>query len=205
MRIGIIGTGHMGRALGLRWARIGHHVFFGSRDLDKAKAVAESGSGLTQAGDFDAAAAFGDAILDTVRGVYPSALLREPAALSGKILIDCNNRDLGDDSRPAEFRFDTPLPITSLAEQLAADIPSARVVKAFNTIPYAVAELEREKLTPYRVSVCLSSNDSPAKAVVKDLVEELGFVSVDSGRLEQARLVEAVADFLRFQIGAMSA
>jgi 8-hydroxy-5-deazaflavin:NADPH oxidoreductase len=94
MRIGIIGTGHMGRALGLRWARIGHQVLFGSRDLDKAKAVAEGGSGLTRAGDFDAAAAFGDAILYTVRGVYPSALLREPAALSGKILIDCNNRDL---------------------------------------------------------------------------------------------------------------
>jgi len=85
-----------------------------------------------------------------------------------------------------------------LAEQLAADIPSARVVKAFNTIPYAVAELECEKLTPYRVSVFLSSNDSPAKAVVKNLVEELGFVSVDSGQLERARLVEAVADFLRF-------
>jgi phosphoglycerate dehydrogenase-like enzyme len=44
MRIGIIGTGHMGRALGLRWARLGHQVLFGSRDLDKAKAVAEGGS-----------------------------------------------------------------------------------------------------------------------------------------------------------------
>jgi 8-hydroxy-5-deazaflavin:NADPH oxidoreductase len=80
MRIGIIGTGHMGRALGLRWARIGRQVLFGSRDLDKAKAVAEGGSGLTRASDFDAAAAFGDAILYTVRGIYPSALLREPAA-----------------------------------------------------------------------------------------------------------------------------
>jgi predicted dinucleotide-binding enzyme len=77
------------------------------------------------------------------------------------------------------------------------------VVKAFNTIPYAVVELEPEKLKSHRVSVFLSSDDPDAKQIVKSLTEELGFVAVDSGSLERARLVEAVADFLRFQIGAM--
>jgi predicted dinucleotide-binding enzyme len=50
------------------------------------------------------------------------------------------------------------------------------------------------------VSVFLCSDDSQAKSVVSDLAEELGFVGVDSGRLERAQLVEAVADFIRFQI-----
>ena len=126
----------------------------------------------TLVGDFDAAAAFGEVILYTVRDVLPSALLRKPAALSDKIVIDCNNRDLGDDSRPAEFRFDLPSPTTSLAEQLAVDVPGARVVKGFNTIPYAVAELEREKLAPHRVSVFLSSDDAAARAVVKNLADD---------------------------------
>ena len=58
MKIGILGTGNMGRALGLRWARARHEVLFGSRDLNKAGAIAANGSASTQAGDFDAAAAW---------------------------------------------------------------------------------------------------------------------------------------------------
>jgi len=56
MKIRIVGTGNMGRALGLRWARARHEVLFGSRDLNKAGAIAANGSASTQAGDFDAAA-----------------------------------------------------------------------------------------------------------------------------------------------------
>lgn len=41
MNIGILGSGNMGRALGARWAQAGHNVFFGGRDLNKTKAVAE--------------------------------------------------------------------------------------------------------------------------------------------------------------------
>lgn len=206
MKIGIIGTGNMGRALGLRWAHGGHHVLFGSRDLRKAKAVAASGPSSTQAGDFDAAAAFGEVVLYTVRDVLPSSLLREPQALASKIVIDCNNSailglDIPDrDHRPG-LHFTTPIP--SLAERLAADAQGARVVKAFNTIPSKIIELDREKLAPHRVSVFLCSDDSQAKSVVKGLAEELGFVGVDSGELERAQLVEAVADFIRFQIISM--
>lgn len=79
----------------------------------------------------------------------------------------------------------------------------ARVVKAFNTIPARIIELDREKLAPHRVSVFLCSDDPHAKSAVKGLAEELGFVGVDSGDLECARLVEAVADFVRFQIIGM--
>lgn len=193
----------MGRALGVRWAHAGHEVFFGSRDLSKAKAVAATDSGRAHAGDFQAAAAFGDVILYTVRDVMPSSVLRDVRALSGKIVIDCNNRDLGDDSRPADFNFDKPPPAISLAQRLAADVPDARIVKAFSTIPYAVIELGREQLAPHRVSVLIASKDARAKGVVKELAEELGFVGIDSGGLEHTKLIDAVADFLRLQIGPM--
>jgi predicted dinucleotide-binding enzyme len=194
MNIGIIGTGSMGRALGLRWAHAGHPVLFGSRDLSKAKAVAAQGTGSSQAGDFDAAAAFGEVVLYTVRDVFPSSLLREPRALAGKIVIDCNNHDLGYDQQP---------PIPSLAERLAADVPEARIVKAFSTIPSPVIELRREELARHQVSVFLSSDDAAAKATVKRLAEELGFVGVDGGGLVRGRLVDGATDFLRHQIGAM--
>jgi predicted dinucleotide-binding enzyme len=196
----------MGRALGLRWTRGGHEVFFGSRDLTKAKAIATHGSGSAQAGGLDAAAAFGEVILYTIRDYFPSSVLKEPQALSGKIVIDCNNSailglDVPDPENRPGLHFTTPIP--SLAERLAADTPGARVVKAFNTMASQVIELDRDDLARRRVSVFLCSDDAQAKLVVKELAEELGFVGVDCGELERARLVEAVGDFIRFQIIGM--
>ena len=196
MKIGIVGTGRMGRTLGVRWAQNGHEVLFGSRDPRKAEEAAKAAGKGAKAGDFDAAAAFGDVVLYTVRDVFPSSLLRNPRALDGKIVVDCNNSDMTAD-------FEAPVPIPSLAERLAADVPEARVVKAFNTLPHVVLELDRDKLAPHRISVFLSSNDAAAKAVVKGLAEELGLVGVDSGELERARLSEMAADFLRFHIAGM--
>ncbi|PYL03761.1 MAG: F420-dependent NADP oxidoreductase [Verrucomicrobia bacterium] len=207
MRIGIIGTGNMGRALGLRWARAGHEVLFGSRDVKKAKAVAADGSASTQAGDFHAAAAFGEVVLYTVRDYFPSRLIKVPHALSGKIVIDCNNSailglDIPDPENRPGIHFTTPVP--SHAEELAADTPGARVVKAFNTMASQVIELDRDQLTRRHVSVFLCSDDEQAKLVVKGLAEELGFVGIDCGALERAQLVEPVGDFIRFQIIGMS-
>jgi predicted dinucleotide-binding enzyme len=204
VRIGVIGTGNMGRALGLGWARAGHEVLFGSRDIGKAQAVAAGGSRSAQVGDYDTAADFGEVVLYTVRGVSPSTVLRQPQFLSGKVVIDCNNSDIvGLDVPHPEpgrhgLRFITATP--SLAERLAADVAGARVVKAFNTISATVIALGFERLRPHRVSVFLCSDDAQAKAVVGTLAEQLGFIVVDSGPLERARLVENVADFIRFQI-----
>jgi predicted dinucleotide-binding enzyme len=207
MKIGIVGTGNMGRALGLRWARCGHEVLFGSRDVKKAKAVAADGSASTQAGDFDAAAAFGEVVLYTVRDYFPSRLLKEPQALSGKIVIDCNNSailglDIPDPENRPGIHFTTPVP--SHAERLAADTPGARVVKAFNTMASQVIELDRDQLARRHVSVFLCSDDEQAKSLVEGLAEGLGFVGVDCGALERAQLVEAVGDFIRFQIIGMN-
>src|SRR3954469_4045492 len=149
MKISIIGTGNMGRALGTRWSRAGHEVLFGSRDPAKATAAASAASATARAGDFDAAAAFGDVVLYTVRGIAPSQLLRDRAALAGKIVIDCNNSD-ADPVRPGEF---LPPPVPTFAEQLARDVPVARVVQAFSTVPHRVLELDRAQLAPRRVSV----------------------------------------------------
>jgi 8-hydroxy-5-deazaflavin:NADPH oxidoreductase len=206
MKIGIIGTGNMGRALGLRWARGGHDVLFGSQDLIKAKAIAVEGSASTQAGDFDAAAAFGEVILYTIRDRFPSSVLKEPQALSGKIVVDCNNSailglDVPDrDNRPG-IHFTTP--IRSHAERLAADAPGASVAKAFNTMASQVIKLDRNELARRPISVFLCSDDAQAKSVVKGLAEELGFVGLDCGGLERAQLVESVGDFIRFQIIGM--
>jgi 8-hydroxy-5-deazaflavin:NADPH oxidoreductase len=203
VQIGIIGSGNMGRTLGLAWARSGHEVCFGSRDPSKARALAGQGGASARAGDFDAAAAFGEVVLYTVRDVLPSRLLADVTVLADKVVVDCNNRDIGDDSDPSSFRFDMPPEAISSTQRLARDIPDARVVKAFNTLPSPVLALDREQLARARVSLFACADDGVAKAKVLGLAEQLGLHGIDCGGLERSWLLDALADFVRLQVGVL--
>lgn len=194
MNIGIIGSGNMGTALGTRFAQAGHAVLFGSRDPSKAETLAKKAGNNAQAGDFDAAAAFGDVVVYTVRGIYPTALLRQPSALAGKVVIDCNNTDLTPDARPIDPGG------ASLVERLAANVPEAHVVKAFTSTPAQVIGLRREQLEQAQVAALICSDHGAAKSTVMQLARELGFTPVDCGSLSYSRTVDGAADFVRFQI-----
>lgn len=197
MKIGILGSGNMGRSLGILWAEQGHEVFFGSRTADKGKSIAEFAGRGCRGGTNDEAAEFADVLLHTARGVMPSRMLSSTANLSGKIIIDCNNREI-----PENFAYD-PLVGESLAEQLAADVPEAHVVKAFNTMAQEVFELSPEPLSNYDVSCFVCSDNEEANRKVMMLAREIGFSPVDCGPLRSARLLEALGDFIRFMIGGM--
>jgi 8-hydroxy-5-deazaflavin:NADPH oxidoreductase len=190
MKIGIIGSGNMGRSLGILWAEQGHQVFFGSRDSEKGKAVAQKAGLGTQGGTNDEAAAFADVILWTARGIMPSELLSNTEILNGKIIIDCNNQDI-----PEGFAY--PAIVESLAEKLASNVPNAHVVKAFNTMAQEVFELAPAPLKDYQVSVFVAGDDEEARKTVMQLAQEIGFAPVDSGILRNARLVEGLGDFIR--------
>jgi predicted dinucleotide-binding enzyme len=62
VKIGILGSGNMGRSLGILWAEQGHEVFFGSRTADKSKAIAESAGRGCQGGTNDEAAKFAEVL-----------------------------------------------------------------------------------------------------------------------------------------------
>jgi 8-hydroxy-5-deazaflavin:NADPH oxidoreductase len=193
MKIGIIGSGNMGRSLGILWAEQGHAVFFGARTAEKGKEVAVFAGRGTQGGTNDEAAAFGEVLFYSARGVHPAEVLTSTEVLTGKIMIDPNNSVI-----PAEFAYE---PITqSLAEILAAQVPQAIVVKAFNTMAQEVFELAPEPLNSHRVSVFVASDDVIARQTVMQLAEAIGFVPIDSGALRNARLLETMADFIRFII-----
>lgn len=193
MKIGIIGSGNMGRSLGILWAEQGHQVFFGSRDVSKGRAVADAVGNGTQGGSNDEAVEFADVLLWTARGILPSRLLSQPDQLAGKIIIDCNNWEI-----PEGFEY--PAIAESLAEKLAKDVPSAHVVKAFNTMAQEVFELAPEPLRDYDVSVFVAGDNEAAKQTVMQLAEEIGFAPLDCGRLRNARLLEGLGDFIRLII-----
>jgi 8-hydroxy-5-deazaflavin:NADPH oxidoreductase len=193
MKIGIIGSGNMGRSLGILWAEQGHQVFFGARTTEKGQAVAEFAGLGTQGGTNDKAAIFADVLLYTARGVNPSEVFTSTEILAGKILIDPNNFEI-----PEDFGY---LPIMkSLAETLAEQIPNAIVVKAFNTMAQELFELAPEPLREHNVSVFVASDDELARKTVMRLAEEIGFTPVDSGQLRNSRMIEGLGNFIRFII-----
>jgi predicted dinucleotide-binding enzyme len=187
----------MARALGIVWAERGHRVFFGSRDPAKARACAALGPGGIESGSNDQAAAFGDVVVHTVRAVMPSAVLASTAALAGKVLVCINNRTI-----PKDFAFETMIG-PSLAEALAADVPGARVVKAFNTMAQEVFEHPSEALRGYDVSSFLCGDDADAKKLVAELSRDAGLNPIDCGSLRAARMLESMGDFIRYMMFGM--
>lgn len=190
MKIGIIGSGNMGRSLGILWAEQGHDVFFGSRTTKKGKEVAEIVGQRTQGGSNDEAAAFGEVLLYTVRGVHPIEVFSSTSVLDNKILIDCNNQEIPEN-------FDYPAITQSLAEKLAAEVPNAKVVKAFNTMAQELFELAPVPLKNYNVSVFVAGDDESAKQTVIQLAQEIGFQPINCGELRHARLIESAGDLIR--------
>jgi predicted dinucleotide-binding enzyme len=193
MKIGIIGSGNMGRSLGILWAEQGHEVFFGARTAEKGQAIVAIAGNNTQGGTNDQAATFGDVLLYTIRGIDPAEVLTSTDMLTGKILIDCNNQEI-----PDSFAYP---PITqSLAEKLASEVPHAKVVKAFNTMAQEVFELAPEPLKSHNVSVFVAGDDESARKTVMQLAQEVGFNPIDCGELRHARLIEGLGDFIRLMI-----
>lgn len=195
MKIGIIGSGNMGRSIGILWAEQGHEVFFGSREAEKGQSIAQMAEHGAKGGTNAEAAAFAEVIFYGVREL-PSKVFTSTDVLTNKILIDCNNSPIPDD-----FAFE---PIQeSIAEKFATDVPNAHVVKAFNTFAQEVFELSPDPLKQYQVSCYVCGDNEQAKQTVMRLAEEIGFNPVDCGELHRARMVEGLGDFIRFMIGGM--
>ncbi len=183
----------MGRSLGILWAEQGHEVFFGARTSEKGRVVADFAGNRTQGGTNDEAANFGDVLLYTIRGINPADILTSTAVLTNKILIDCNNQEI-----PPDFAYP---PITqSIAEVLAEQVPEGRVVKAFNTMAQEVFELAPRPLKDHDVSCFICGDDPEARNTVMQLAAEIGFTPIDCGKLQNARLIEGLADFIRLMI-----
>ncbi len=193
MKIGILGSGNMGRQLGLLWVEKGHEVFFGNRHTEKARAAAALAARPSQSGTLAEAARFADVLLHTARDAMPSEMVPDRSVLDGKILIDLNNSPM-----PANLEFG-PV-VESYAERYQADVPGLRVVKAFNTFALELFEHCPDEIREYDVSVFVAGDDADAKAVVLSLARELGFTALDSGGLRNARLLESIADFYRYLV-----
>jgi predicted dinucleotide-binding enzyme len=187
MKIAVIGAGKVGSALGSGWAKAGHTIIFGVRDVNKAdlKALCVR-IGATAASSADAARQADIVVLALPWTVAESAV-RGLGDLTGKIIIDSMNPlTMKDGALGLERGF-----TTSGGEAVASWLPGTRVVKTLNQVGAEMMMAGTRFLT--RPVMFLAGDDNAAKAAATQLVSELGFEALDAGELKQARILEPFA------------
>lgn len=191
-RVGVLGTGEVGRTLAAGFSSRGHHVMIGSRTTDNQGLqdwIAGEGAGV-EAGTFAEAAAHGELLVLAVLGDAAEEVIASagPESFAGKVVIDAMN--------PLDFSqgFPPRLSITgadSLGERVQRALPDARVVKAFNTIGNAY--FVDPSFTEGLPTMLIAGNDDAAKQTVADLLADFGWPEpVDIGGIEGSRELEAI-------------
>jgi hypothetical protein len=187
--IAILGTGNLGSAMGRLWAANGHPIIYGSRAPDDARVravVEQTGPRASAVTNARATASEASMVLFALPPEVIPALVPTLEGLDGKVIIDPMNalRIVDGYAHPSP---DVP---TSVAEELQALVPTASVVKAFNTPSV------RNIVDPARLdgpfSIPLAGADANAKSRVAGLVSELGLEPVDTGPLIAARYLEGM-------------
>ncbi|UGT39273.1 NAD(P)-binding domain-containing protein [Nocardia yamanashiensis] len=187
MRIGIIGAGVMARALGGGWAAAGHEILVGARDSARAAETAAAIGNGARSGSVTAAAEFGEAVLLAVPVSALTDVLTE--TLTGRTLIDCTNA-FAPDSGGFVLSED------AVAERIAAAVPGAHVVKAFNLCAAEVWEGTAREFEGRPLLVPLCGDDPDAISLVSGLTEDLKLRPVPAGGLRRARYLEATSAFV---------
>jgi predicted dinucleotide-binding enzyme len=180
LKIGIIGSGHVGSALGGVWAKAGNEVMFSSRNLDADKKLAAEVGANARAGTPQEAAAFGQVILFAVPySAFPELIKNLGNSLSGKVVINASNpfpqRD-GEIANQAREQgaglFDAQL------------LPGAFVVRAFNAVPAAHMASAHED--PGKIGLPIAG-DKKGIEITSRLVREAGFEPVVVGGLDMGK------------------
>ena len=182
LKIGIIGTGHIGGTLARLWVASGHEVLMSSRHPDELRGLAQQLGPRAHVGTPREAALFGDVVLVSVPyGAEPQIGRDLRAELAGKIVLDTGN--------PYPQR-DGPMALEARREGTgvasARYLPGVRLVRAFNAINSDDLAGEAHRKGE-RYAIPLAGDDAQALEVAQQLVRDAGFEPVVVGPLSRAR------------------
>ena len=173
--VGIIGSGGVGKTLGLGFLKQGYNVTIGTRDPAKLKEWKDKAGEKASIGSFADAARCDIVVLATLWTGTKSAIDQAgPDNMKGKVVIDVTN--------PLDFSAGPPPRFAATVEnpggaQVQAWIPGARVVKAFNTISANI--MIQPKLEDGTADLFIAGNDEAAKKEVAAIAEAWGWGSVN--------------------------
>lgn len=189
MKIGILGTGDVGQALGRGLVSLGHEVKLGSREAGNGKAMAWVSKNGTRAsaGTFAEAAASGELVMlaTTWSGTENALRLAGEKNLAGRVVVDVTN--------PLVFTPNAPPSLAlghtdSGGEQVQRWLPESLVVKAFNIVGHA--HMFHPDFPGGPPDMFLCGNDAGAKKTVAAICAAFGWPVIDIGGIEGARLLE---------------
>jgi predicted dinucleotide-binding enzyme len=180
-KIGIIGSGNVGSALGAVWVEAGHEVMFSSRHIDQDRSLAADLGAGAAAGTPREAAAFGEVVMVSVPyGALPDVGKEVGDLIDGKVVIDTCNPFPSRDGEIADWAREKGAGLAS-----AELLPGARLVRAFNAIgAESMGSAYRE---PGRVGMPIAGDDAEALEVASRLIREIGYEPVVIGGLEMGK------------------
>lgn len=185
MKIAVIGTGNVGGALGRGLAGVGHEVVFAARDAAKAAATAQTAGGSAAPTTAEAAAA-ADVIVLAVPFTAAEAVAAAIAPVAvGKVVIDTTN------PLKPDYSGLSTVGGPSGGERIAAALPGATVVKAFNTM--FAGNQGNPNALDQRIDALYATDSDIAAGTFAGLAASLGFRPVRVGQLAASAELEAIA------------
>ena len=179
MKVGILGSGDVAKALGGGFLKHGHDVTMGTRSPAKLADWAKQHS-KARIGSFADAAKFAELGVLAVKGTGA-------VNLAGKPVIDATNPIA--DAAPVNgvLRFYTTLDESQM-ERLQREFPDVRFVKAFNSVGNAC--MVNPRFTGGKPTMFICGNDDAAKGIVSGILDQFGWETADMGKAEAARAIE---------------
>jgi 8-hydroxy-5-deazaflavin:NADPH oxidoreductase len=192
MKVGILGSGDVAKSLAKGFVAIGDTVKLGTRTPSNPVLLgwASEQGGKISVGTFAEAAAFGEiGVLATLGSAGAEAVKAAgPAHFDGKVLIDVTNPLVMQENAPPRLYVGTT---SSAGEQLQAQLPKAKVVKAFNIVGNPL--FFRPSLPGGPPDMFIAGNDAGAKATVAKVLQAFGWPApIDIGGIDGARELESL-------------
>jgi len=188
LKIGILGSGDVAKALAGGFLKSGHEVMLGTRTTSKLADWAQKNP-RAKTGSFADAAQFGDMVVLAIKGTAALEAVRAagPTNLARKTVMDVTNPIADAPPVNGVIKFFTTLD-EALMERLQKEFPEVRFVKAFNSVGNAFMVNPQFKGGKPTMFIC--GNDDAAKKTVAGIVEQFGWEVADMGRAEAARAIE---------------
>jgi hypothetical protein len=205
MKVGILGSAAVGRALGKAFLAEGNEVMIGTRDVSKDSLVKwQKENPTAKLGSFADAAKFGELIVLAVSGDVAAKVieLAGKESFSNTAVIDTTNPIAKAPPENGVLKYFTSLD-RSLMEELQQILPDAKFVKAFNSVGNAV--MYKPNFSGTKPTMFICGNDEGAKKTVTGILTTFGHETEDMGKAEAARAIEplcmlwCIPGFLRNQ------
>jgi 8-hydroxy-5-deazaflavin:NADPH oxidoreductase len=189
-KIGILGSGIVGRVLANAFLQEGHPVMLGTRDIGKEEVVKwKNDNPGGNIGTFAETAAFGEILVLAVSGSVTKEAIEMAGKenFAGKLVIDATNPIASEAPVNGVLKFFTTME-ESLMEQIQQIIPDAKLVKAFNCVGNNF--MYQPKFEDGTPTMFICGNDEDAKKTTEQILEKFGWEAEDMGKIEASRAIE---------------